>query len=534
MCAESSHVDSGFGNYTRNILSRLHNSGKYEIAELSCYRTAQVPKKEPWKIYPNVPKDPEALQKYNSNPGNAFGSWGFDAACVDFKPDIVFDVRDYWMLNFVESSMLRPYFHWFVAPTIDSAPQKNDWIKTFSNADTVSGHTQWGIDYLKSTGTPMNLVDPVNDAVDIELFDISSQNKESIKSSLGLNPKDFIVGSVMRNQKRKLIPNLIKIIKEISKTQPNIKLYLHTSFPDLNGWELASILLEHDALDLVYVTYRCQKCKKFFARNFCDSVTGCHFCQNKTATICNVSNGVQDSELCQIFNSFDLYVQYAICEGFGIPPVEAAACGVPVLTVDHGAMREVGENIGATILPVQTVFRELETNADRVYPDDQACIDTILEKYNEISKMSFSQKLEQKENIRNKLISSYSWDKTAKKFEEIFDNIELTGLQGKWDSPLSLPKTDLKVPPLPSNRHVINFIIDHIVGAPWVKNIASIQSMIKAVDIGYMNIGGKVNKFTMEQAVKSLENLMNTKYAWEMARHDKTKFPEIMKSVIDY
>ena len=36
MLTESGHIMSGFGNYTRNILSRLHKTGKYEIAELSC------------------------------------------------------------------------------------------------------------------------------------------------------------------------------------------------------------------------------------------------------------------------------------------------------------------------------------------------------------------------------------------------------------------------------------------------------------------------------------------------------------------
>ena len=52
MVGESSHVKSGFGNYTKEILSRLYATNKYEIAELSCYRTPEDPKTEPWKIYP--------------------------------------------------------------------------------------------------------------------------------------------------------------------------------------------------------------------------------------------------------------------------------------------------------------------------------------------------------------------------------------------------------------------------------------------------------------------------------------------------
>ena len=37
-CTESSHIQSGFGNFSRSIISRLHKEG-YDVAELSCYRT---------------------------------------------------------------------------------------------------------------------------------------------------------------------------------------------------------------------------------------------------------------------------------------------------------------------------------------------------------------------------------------------------------------------------------------------------------------------------------------------------------------
>ena len=158
------------------------------------------------------------------------------------------------MLNFPEVSPFRPFLYWFVAPTIDSAPQRKEWLQTFANADTVSGHTQWGVDYLALPNMGMNLVEPVNDAVNTDVFLPSHQPKEIIKQELGFNKDDIIIGSVMRNQKRKLIPNVIKIVKEVSKQVPNVKLYLHTSYPDMNGWDLPS-LPEHDAMDLVYMTY---------------------------------------------------------------------------------------------------------------------------------------------------------------------------------------------------------------------------------------------------------------------------------------
>lgn len=534
MCAESSHVSSGFGNYTRNILTHLYNTGKYEIAELSCYRTAQTPKTEPWKIYPNVPSDPEAQKNFGNHNSSAFGSWSFEAVLIDFKPDIVFDVRDYWMLSFPEISTLRPYFYWIIAPTIDSAPQKQEWLQTFRNADMVLAHTDWGIEYLKSTKVPMNIGPAVNDSVDTNSFKPLGIDKKIHKSNNFIDPNDFIIGSVMRNQKRKLIPNLIKIVKELSKKYTDIKLYLHTSFPDNNGWNIPSLLNEFEANNLVYFTYLCSHCKKYFPSHFQNIPAFCPYCKNYSSAICSVSHGISDDDLSKVYNLFDLYIQYAICEGFGIPPVEAASCGVPIVTVDHGAMKEIGEKLDAKIVPVRSYFRELETNADRVLPDDDKCYEILEQEYLQYKQNSWLNSLKRSDHIRKLLLDNYGWEKTAKVFENIFDNVELTNLQGKWDSPMNPTYPDLKVPNLSSNRLVVNFIIDHLINASYLKHTAVIQELIANLNAGYVNNSGKIQKFEIKDAIKTLEVLLNNKTVWEAIRTGHQKLPAFFDSIISY
>ncbi len=57
---------------------------------------------------------------------------------------------------------------------------------------------------------------------------------------------------------------------------------------------------------------------------------------------------VPDADLPALYNLADLFVFPSLYEGFGIPPLEALACGRPVVTADNSALREVFE--GAAVL----------------------------------------------------------------------------------------------------------------------------------------------------------------------------------------
>ena len=48
-----------------------------------------------------------------------------------------------------------------------------------------------------------------------------------------------------------------------------------------------------------------------------------------------------DADLRLLHGAASLYVQPSLCEGFGLPPVEAMACGTPVLSSDAGSLAEV-------------------------------------------------------------------------------------------------------------------------------------------------------------------------------------------------
>jgi glycosyltransferase involved in cell wall biosynthesis len=53
---------------------------------------------------------------------------------------------------------------------------------------------------------------------------------------------------------------------------------------------------------------------------------------------------VSDEELVKLYNAADCYVSTSLCEGFGMPQLEALLCGCPIVTADNSAMSEVASH----------------------------------------------------------------------------------------------------------------------------------------------------------------------------------------------
>jgi|TARA_R100000995_G_scaffold37301_1_gene17144 glycosyltransferase involved in cell wall biosynthesis len=434
--SESHNMASGFGTYAKQVLPRLAATGKYELAEFASYGDYNSVNNLDWLYFGNAPNNQEERKVYDSNVANSFGLWRFDKVVLNFKPDIVLTYRDPWMDQWIAQSANRPYFHWLWMPTVDSAPQKTKWIETFGGCDALLAYSEFGEKVLlEQSNNKLNVIGCAPPAIDSEIYK-PVPNKRAHKKSLGLDPDINIVGTVMRNQKRKLFIELMRSFRIFLDTAPKevaekTFLYLHTSYPERMGWNIAEGVQEFGLQGKVLSTYICRKCKHFSCGVFQDAITTCKKCGARSSVMPSVAEGLTIEDLIKVYNVMDLYVQYAICEGFGMPQVEAAACGVPIASVNYSAMEDVVSFTKGYPINIKSFYREMETGADRAHPDNEHFAKIMID-YFSLSEAERNRKMLE---TRMATIEKYSWDKTAKVWEDYIDSYTPVGRQGKWDSP---------------------------------------------------------------------------------------------------
>lgn len=425
---EASYLNTGYAVYFKNVIPHLRK--KYDVAELSIYAREDDGRLNtiPWKTYPNIPLDEKKMQIYNSHPQHQFGSFRFERVCLDFKPDVVLDIRDHWMCQFIQSSIFRNIYSWIWMPTIDGAPQNDEWIYTMSKADRLLTYTEWakGVVETQSSLKVDGVATPCADTV----FS-PCEDRDFLREEFGLDKDAFIVGTVMRNQRRKLFPELFETFAKFAKGKENVYLYCHTSYPDA-GWDLPALMDQYGIMNKVLYTYVCEnaECRHHDVCKFNDSLRQCPKCKQFSSKPANVASGLTSEDLAKVYNLMDVYVQPANSEGLGMPCMEAISCGIPAMVTSYsGTLDYITELDAVPILPKQLI-KELETGCMRATLDKDWFEHQLNELYNKGREVRY--KLGQ--HMRQKLVNKYNWKNVAQVWIDQIEDLPYAD----WNSPQRL------------------------------------------------------------------------------------------------
>jgi D-inositol-3-phosphate glycosyltransferase len=300
--SDSPTLVSGFGTVTRDILDRLPTD-RFEIAVVGWAYTGWPYDRTrfPYTIYPSDPR--------------RMGGDSLPSAVAEFKPDIVVGLGDLWMLESLKSidrengTRVVAYF------PIDGAPFPPSWRGVLDVVDVRLAYSEFGRKVAQEA-CPDLPIELLYHGVDTKTF--RPLDKDEVRRKHGFEGK-FVVGCVARNQPRKQYPLLVRAFAKLHAEVPESILYLHTDPKDV-GWDLEHLVTRHGVDD--YTVF---------------------------SKVVTVSRGLEPDDLNFVYNAFHVMALPTMGEGFGLPLVEAMAAGVPVITTDYAAGRELVQGRGELI-----------------------------------------------------------------------------------------------------------------------------------------------------------------------------------------
>lgn len=428
--SEAPYLNTGYAVYTKNVLSYLSSLPDFEIIQLGVYAEEGDNRNYnyPWRIIPNQPNT--NVPEYKSSEINAFGAWKFDEICSQFKPDVVCNIGDLWMFEFILRSPYAKYFNTVIMPTCDSEPQPRQWVEIYSKIDKVLAYNDWSRKELEYRGLT-NVVGTAPPVADSKFYPYDHMKRLRVRSQMGFG-NEVIFGTVMRNQARKLFPQLFNAFREFLN-YGKAKLICHTSFPD-KGWDIPQLLKRYNLSSQVLFTYKCSKCEAFSLDSFKSCIKECPRCRHVSSKLCNVESGIDTDQLCSIYNLMDLYLQPCTNEGFGMPLCEAAACGVPIAATNYSAPEDILNKLNGYKLDYVRSCNVTD-NIDKAVVSVESITNVMREIYNTPKEVLNKKRLE----TRRLFESEYgTWEKTSR----VWENVIGQAGRGRWDAPLDIQSSE--------------------------------------------------------------------------------------------
>ena len=500
--SECSELKTGYGVVSKNLINTLINNG-HDVTELALFISPDDPKLKniKWKYIVNEPTDQEDKAKYFENRFNLEGMWSFDRSLLEIKPDVVLDVRDPYSYQYERFSAFREHFNWLVFAPVDGREQPYQWRESILKSDGVFTISNWGKEVLESYGIPVS--GTVYHSAEEAYKPLPKEEIDSIKKTMGIDGFK-IVGTVMRNQPRKLFPSLFEgFRKYLDNTNDKTLLYCHTRFPD-GGWDIPSMLTYNNLTSKVLFTYFCSSCNRTHSSIYKDVITQCPFCKKFSSKLGHVFDTISSESMNVIYNLFDLYIQLACREGFGIPQIEAAAANIPIVSTDYAGMSDVGRKLGAHMISPASITHThgMQMYEATVNPEDVA--------------ESIRYGLNNPYNSREYFDKNFgSWENN---FKSLLNKIDSLDSKKSWDSPPDIIESKHYKEMSCSNSEYVKYLYYQVLCKPeWFGDYSSTR-MISDLNIG-SSFGGTHGIYFIESSNCSKMIDFNRKMAYDICKN---------------
>jgi len=357
---DAGSVRSGMHNYIFNLIDRLKKNPDLDLTLITYEKQTifpDIPNKTPSYPFPGF--SPFFWSQFLSLQKNMFR--GFD---------IVHNPAHYPLLNKPSAKYICTIHD--ITPV--SHPQFHSRWRSFYNRialprlvkysdKIITDSLQTKKDLISYYSVPDNKISVIYLGASQEFKKLDTNATDAIRQKHNLHdPFVLFVGNL---EPRKNIPNLIRAFAQCRKQRPELKLVISGR----KGWMFGEIFNTIAEL-------RVEKSVRFL-------------------------DYVPHEDLPALYNAASIFVYIPFYEGFGLPPLEAMQCGIPVITSNTSSLPEIMGDEGIMVDPND--IPDLVDKMNLLLTDDKARRENIL--YN----LSRCQQ--------------FSWDKCAHQTMKIYEEV---------------------------------------------------------------------------------------------------------------
>jgi len=380
---------TGFARCTHTACDALYEAG-HEVTVLGVNYFGRPRHGYPYDIWP--PFDP------TDHGHDPHGAARLPSMIERVNPDVVVILNDAWNIpGYLEaigagknstSPPPPPVIAWLAA---DARNQIGAGLNGLAHVITW---TQFAVDEFRAGGYEGES-SIVSLGVDHGIFKPQDRSEARRKACPAKLPEDaFIVGVVGRNQPRKRLDlTLAYFSKWITRESiDNAYLYLHVAPTGSDGCDLTRLIHYHKLSGRVVLSNP------------------------------SVSHGVSDEMLAAIYGSFNVYLTTTQGEGWGLPALEAMACGIPCIVPNWSGL---GEWTRSAVMKVPCTSTALNAPMN----DLAYTIGGVMDEEGAVKALGDMYRSEGARRVYNraglKLSSTLSWDRTGSEFVKVLESLDL-------------------------------------------------------------------------------------------------------------
>ncbi|MDY0122978.1 glycosyltransferase family 1 protein [Sulfurimonas sp.] len=364
---------TGIGRYTYEVSSRLQklSTDKYEIFFNYGYHSKELyglsnnqstAEQKAKKLQLFIKKFPffKKISRYIYTYMARFYQTTYD---LYFQPSFIpnLNIKTKKLICTVHDFSFKLQPQWHPKERIEYFNENFDLVKKADHIITGSNFTkQEIIDYMQM---PQDKISVIYHGVNHGLYKLYPQNElQETKAKFSL-PKKFLlfVGSI---EPRK---NLLTLLKAYNLLANDEKGELPLILVGFKGWENQEIMQEIE----------------------------------KNRDFIRYLGFVSDSELAHIYNLAAVFIYPSLYEGFGLPPLEAMACGTPVIVSDVASLPEVCGDAAFYVEPTDSI--DIKNKILAIAKDEK-----------------LREELSQKSKAQAAL---FSWDKAAQEHLKVIESL---------------------------------------------------------------------------------------------------------------